>query len=236
VSDTPSVLVTGAGQGLGYELCRIYLGMGWRVFPLVRSMPGAARFDPAVARSCHPIIVDLVSEDPVGAIRAAVSAQTERLDVVINNAGVPGAATKLAALTPHELGQLLDVHCLGAILCTQAVLPLLRARGSKIVNVTSRTASFAGNAAGEFAGESISYSYRIAKAAQNMLTLCMSDELGRAGVVVCAVHPGEFESALNPDGAEPAAEAAARMVSFIEGLGPDDHGLWHDPRVGQIPW
>lgn len=232
-----NVLVTGAGRGLGLELCRLYERNGWTVFPVVRSARDAGRFDGSGPGECHPVVADLASDEAIGAIREWVSARVDRLDVLINNAGIPGAGTRVASVTPRELRDLLDVHCVGVLRCTQAVLPLLEARkGSKVVNVTSRVGSFARNAAGEFAGEPISYSYRVAKAAQNMLTLCMSQELGPRGVAVCALHPGEFRSGVNPDAEERAGAAAERIAGWLDGLDGGDAGHWHDPRVGRLPW
>ena len=228
-----NVLVTGAGRGLGLELCRLYARNGWTVFPIVRSAQDADRFDGA----CHPVVADLASDEAIQAIREPVSARVGHLDVLINNAGIPGASTEVASVTPRELRDLLDVHCVGVLRCTQAVLPLLEAgKGGKVVNVTSRVGSFARNSAGEFAGEAISYSYRVAKAAQNMLTLCMSQELGPRGVAVCALHPGEFKSELNPDAEELPRAAAERIARWLDGVNGEDAGQWHDPRVGRLPW
>ena len=211
--------------------------MDWLVFPLVRAGHSVGLFEAATGGSCHPIVADLRSDEALAVIAGAVSARTDRLEVLINNAGVPGASSTLEALNSRELTELLEVHCVGAVRCTKAVLPMLRAGlRPRVVNVTSRTASLARNAADEFVGETISYSYRIAKAAQNMLTLCMSDELAASGVVVCALHPGEFATALNPDGKESAAVAAKRIVPFVEELGPDDHGRWYDSRRRLMPW
>ena len=237
MSDTRSVLITGAGRGLGYELCHLYLRMGWVVFPVVRSEGAAERFDATLPRRCHPVVADLASDDAIAAIRASVSAHVIGLDLLVNNAGIPGVGAQLASVTTREIGDLVNVHCLGVVRCTQAVLPLLQARrGSKIVNVTSRVGSFARAAAGEFADDSLSYAYRIAKAAQNMLTLCMSQELRPLGVMVCAVHPGEFRSGLNPEGDETPATVAKRFVDWLQDIGNGAAGRWHDPRVGTVPW
>lgn len=230
-------MVTGAGQGLGYELCRIYLSRGWTVFPVVRTQAAAARYSRAPAGRCHPIVADLGHDDAGGAVRAAVTSRADRVDLLVNSAGIPGDAVELALVTPQELHRLLDVHCVGVVRCTQAVLPeLMASNRARVINVTSRVGSLSRNATGEFASESISYSYRIAKAAQNMLTVCMSEELGRKGIVVCAVHPGTFRSRLNPDAKPAPAAAAQRMVRWVDGVQQTDHGTWHDTDGGLIRW
>lgn len=231
-----SALVTGAGQGLGHELCQVYLRRGWTVFPLVRRDAAVARFRSTPAGRCHPIVADLRREETIGVVRAAVATRTDRIDVLVNNAGVPGESVHLATVPPREIGRLLDVHCLGVVRCTQAVLPQLRASGgAKVINVTSRLGSLSRNAAGEFGAESVSYAYRIAKAAQNMLTICMSQELGREEIIVCALHPGQFRTALNPEAALSPAVAAQRVVRWIDRLRPADRGTWHDTGTDVDP-
>lgn len=231
-----TAIVTGASRGLGYELCRLYLRRGWRVLPLVRRA-GDAAFAAAAPARCTPVVADLASSDAPAVIRDRVAGATRSVDVLINNAGTGGRGTRLAEVAAGEIGDLLAVHCLGVLRCTQAVLPMLAAgRSPKVINVTSRVGSFARTAAGDFDGGGISYAYRVAKAAQNMLTLAMSRELREHGILVCAVHPGEFASELNPGGAESAAGAAERLADWIDGVTADHHGLCHDPRSGPIPW
>jgi NAD(P)-dependent dehydrogenase (short-subunit alcohol dehydrogenase family) len=233
----PSAVVTGASRGLGGELCSVLLRRGWRVFPVLRRPEALARFAAAPAARCHPVVADLASDDAIETVHQAVRAHADALDVLVNNAGAPGAGTRLATVSPAEIAALVDVHCLAAVRATRAVLPLLLARpASRVVNVSSRVGSLERNAAGAFAGEPLSYSYRIAKAAQNMLTLCMSQELGPQGVVVCALHPGEFRSDLNPEGEESASSAAERIATWLGPLDAGAHGRWHDPRVGVLPW
>jgi NAD(P)-dependent dehydrogenase (short-subunit alcohol dehydrogenase family) len=227
-----TAMITGAGRGLGAELCRAYLRRGWQVLGVVRDAPST---EPP--ERYHPIVVDVAAAGAGSMIERSAAALTSHLDVLVNNAGIGGEADRLTDVSSAELSALWAVHCLGTVQCTQAVLPLLRASAwPKVVNVTSRVASFTRWEAGEFAGERISYAYRMAKAAQNMATLAMSQELGPHGVVVCAVHPGEFASGLNPDGSEEASVVAARLVEWVDGLDSADNGGWFDPRYGRIPW
>jgi NAD(P)-dependent dehydrogenase (short-subunit alcohol dehydrogenase family) len=232
-----SALVTGASRGLGHALSQLYLRKGWTVFPLVRRAAAAAGFRDAPADRCHPIVADVGCDDAIAVISSAIEMRTTSLDLLVNNAGVAGESVHLGEVPPQEISRLLDVHCLGVIRCTQAVLPqLVASDGAKVVNVSSRWGSLSRNAAGTLGADVASYSYRIAKAAQNMVTVCMSQELGREGIVVCALHPGEFQSALNPD-AQMSPEAAARRVAQrVDGLHQVDHGKWYDVDGGEIGW
>ncbi|HEU0301464.1 MAG TPA: SDR family NAD(P)-dependent oxidoreductase [Longimicrobium sp.] len=230
----PTAVITGASRGLGHALARTYAARGWRVIPVCRRGEDAARL--AAEFPCAPVVCDLAGPAADG-LGDAVGARAARVELLVHAAGIPGSAALAEALDADELAALLDVHCVAAARCARALLPLLRAaRPGRMVNVTSRVGSMARNARGDFDGEGISYAYRVAKAAQNMLTLALSRELPPDQVLVLSVHPGEFRSGLNPDGPEDADDAAARLAAWIDAAGPAHHGRCHDPRTGEIPW
>lgn len=232
-----SVLITGASRGLGYELHRLYLENGWITFPLVRQKSIATTLDRQSYR-CYPIVADLAFDGCSSKIAQVVSQRIGHLDLLINNAGFSGSINVMSDVTPKEVLDLLQVHCLGVIRCTRAVLPLLRASGTaKIVNVTSRLGSMSRNASGEFAGQPFSYSYRIAKAAQNMFTLCLGEELIKEGIAVYGVHPGQLLTASAPPDADTYADVAAqRLVSWIENADETMVGHCVDLENEEMPW
>src|SRR5439155_21690595 len=94
-------------------------------------------FRSAPADRCHPIVADVRCDDAIPVVSSAVATRTARLDLLINNAGIAGESVHLATVTPQEIRQLLDVHCLGAVRGTQAVLPQLMASdAARAINVT----------------------------------------------------------------------------------------------------
>lgn len=235
---TSSVLITGASRGLGHELNKRYLEQGWLTFPLVRQESVASALREGCAGQCCPIVADVTTDECVAKIATVVANHSDSLDVLINNAGINARARSIDDVTPQEVLDLLQVHCLGVIRCTKATLPLLRnAPRGKIINITSRLGSMSKNASGQFARLSPSYSYRIAKVAQNMFTLCLGHELMKEGIAVCAVHPGRLLTELAaPDADTPADLAAQRLVSWIEQM--DESVLDHcvDLGNGEVPW
>jgi NAD(P)-dependent dehydrogenase (short-subunit alcohol dehydrogenase family) len=237
LTDQRSILITGASRGLGFELAKLCLAKGWLTFPLVRDTTAVS---PLCERSrhCYPIVADVRFDDCSAKIAAAVSGRTTRLDVLVNNAGSSGKARSIDEVTSQELLELLQVHCLGAVRCTLAALPWLRAaKGAKIVNISSRLASLARNAGGEFAPREFSYSYRIAKAAQNMFTLCLRAELKEQGIAVYAVHPGGLRTAMATAYADTDVDvAAARLLDFIEHADESLTGRLIDLGKGDMPW
>jgi NAD(P)-dependent dehydrogenase (short-subunit alcohol dehydrogenase family) len=227
----PAVLVTGAGRGFGRALLEEYLGRGWTVLPLVRD-PGAAEALAAIART-HPIVADVGEAGVEQAVARALAAEDLALDLLVNNAGQIEKLRGLAATTAEDLEDLFRVHCVGALRCTRAALPWLRrADRPTVVNVTSRFGSIARTEAGEFRGI---YSYQIAKAAQNMLTVCLDRELRAAGIRVFAVHPGRLRTPTGAADADTApADAARALADWVERVDRDAPCGCHDVLGGGL--
>lgn len=238
VGEGRSVLITGAGRGLGQALWGVYGGAGWRTFPVVRTERAAGELRRAGPNRCHPIVADLADDGAGARIEAVLSQHCEALDAAINNAGIAGRAARLAEVGTPELRALLEVHCFGALRVCQAAMPWLRrAPRPLIVNISSRLGSLSKGAAGEFEGRGFSYSYRIAKAAQNMLGACLAEEFSGAGITVLAVHPGAIRTALAAGDAELSArDAALRLYRWLEEQPPSPRCRYAEPFAGDLPW
>jgi NAD(P)-dependent dehydrogenase (short-subunit alcohol dehydrogenase family) len=232
----PSVLVTGAGRGFGRELARLYGARGWTVFPLVRTREDVASWIQSNADGFCPICADVGGAEVETAIGEVLGARTNALDLLVNNAGGIKKLRWLAETTTQDIEDLLRVHCVGAFRCTRAALPFLRrARRPTVVNITSRFGSISRAAAGGFRGI---YSYSIAKAAQNMLTVCLDDELRREGIRVLAVHPGQLRTAVAATDADTEPEVAAvKLADWLESADRNAECCLHDVMAGGvIPW
>lgn len=226
----PAVLVTGAGREFGRALAQEYLERGWTLHPLVRDRGVAEEL---AAAGCRPIVADVAADGVEEAIAAALGERDEALDLLVNNAGSIRKLRGLAATTPADLEALFRVHCVGALRCVRAALPWLRRSGrATVVDVTSRFGSIGRTAAGEFRGI---YSYQIAKAAQNMLSVCLDHELRAEGIRVFAVHPGRLRTAVGAADAdiEPAI-AARRFADWVDRVDRDAPCGCHDLMGGGL--
>jgi NAD(P)-dependent dehydrogenase (short-subunit alcohol dehydrogenase family) len=231
-------LITGAGRGFGRALTETLLDEGWLVLALVRNADAARSLPTTEPSRCIPVIGDVCSDAVAVTIADAVRAAGGRVDLLVNNAGTGGVANDLDSGEAPELIQLFDVHCLGVLRCTKAALPfLLESRTGIVVNLSSRLGSLWRNASGEFAGHGFSYSYRVAKAAQNMLRLCLAQEVGARGVSVCAMHPGRL---LTDSGSEDAdtspLEAARNFTKWLKSVGAWVNGRYFDLEHGEQQW
>ena len=219
----------------------IFLIRGWRVFPVVRKASVIPAYLAEHQKRCCPVVADVAKDEAVSAITTALSRGTNSLDVLINNAGILGWTSRIDDVSPKELLALIDIHCVGALRCTKAAFPYLRAADNPImVNITSRYGSVSRNASGDFRNNDgqVMYSYRIAKAAQNMLTLCLSQELDAYGIRVCAVHPGRLKTACGPlDADTEPSEAAHKLFEWIENADRGVNGCCFDlSSGGKMQW
>lgn len=215
----PTVLITGTSKGLGFELAKYYLGLGDIVIGVSRSA------SPINESSYHHCQTDITQESSVQTLCEFIgSLSVLKIDLLINSAGVGSHGFQLSQVNPQEVLGQVNLHCVGALRVIKAAHKYLR--DSKIVNVTSRLGSIRQNERGDFSNREFSYSYRIAKCAQNMLSLCLANDAELSGTTVISVNPGLLKTASGSDDAchtaGEGAEAFARLVHTVE-----DDGIYH---------
>jgi NAD(P)-dependent dehydrogenase (short-subunit alcohol dehydrogenase family) len=229
-----NVLITGAGRGLGLALATEYAQQGHTVVALVRSQESVTHVSGIL--NVIPVIGDVTKVESLDTLSKTLT-NLGTLDTLINNAGIPGSAYQLKNITSTEVENLLRVHCLGPLQVTRIALPFLKQSSRPvIVNISSRLASLDNNAAGAFAGRGFSYSYRIAKAAQNMLSQCLSQEFSADNIKTWAIHPGRLQTRSGSSNASINPEDAARkLVQLIEERNLPN-GIFYSLEDGQLPW
>ncbi len=199
-----TIVVTGANTGIGYEAARVLAGRGARVLLGCRSAEKASAARDQI-RALHPKAeVELLSLDlgNLQSVRdaAAQASREERLDVLINNAGI--------MIPPREetsdgFESQFGVNHLGHFALTGLLLPKLRATpGSRVVTVSS-TAHKAGKIDFDDVNATRSYSrqgrYSMSKLANLLFTHELQRRLEAAGAETLAVacHPGMSDTELS---------------------------------------
>lgn len=227
-----SIIITGASRGLGLALFKQFIANQWNVLPLVRQDKDAIALKRINNEHCFPIIADITENNVQSAINESIKS-VKVIDVLINNAGIGGTGAYLNGTMPDEVLTLIDVHCLGALRVTKAVLPFMKKDGI-IVNVSSRFGSIKKISTGELDEIPCSYAYRIAKAAQNMLTQCMCREFKSSGLKICSVHPGRLKTdAASIDADKTSEEAAKILFEMLKSIEP---GKFYSLFEGTIEW
>jgi 2-keto-3-deoxy-L-fuconate dehydrogenase len=167
-------LVTGGGSGIGAATALLLLERGAEVAVL--------DVDPSRApEGCSQLTADVTDD---AAVRAAVG-EVDRLDVLVNNAGI-GAIGDVTADDDDAWHRVLDVNVVGAVRVTRAVLPLLRrSEHAAIVNTSSVLA---------VQGVPNRALYSATKGGLLSLTLAMAADHVGEGIRVNAVAPGTADT------------------------------------------
>jgi NAD(P)-dependent dehydrogenase (short-subunit alcohol dehydrogenase family) len=167
-------------------------------------------------------------------VQAARNAQESHgaIDVVVNNAAIAYTGPRTRA----SMHASFDTNVVGPMRVAECFAPLLAKStspyGPRIVNVSSR----AGSVSRRLDKDNMVYGtplveYRVSKAAQNMLSVCMVWEYGKIGIKTFFYCPGFTESNLSPlakvgNGAKAVAEGARPIVEIIEGKRDGEEGLF----------
>jgi NAD(P)-dependent dehydrogenase (short-subunit alcohol dehydrogenase family) len=214
-----TILITGTSKGLGLELARAMLARQYRVLGLSRSGCDIEH------RNYHHLAADITDAEYPSALREFIERIGIRhLDIVVNNAGNRSHGSDIESVQVEEVIRQFELHCAGALRTIQTLLPMLER--SKIVNVTSRLGSVKFNRRGDFGGRGFSYGYRIAKAAQNMLSLCLAADDKLRGNAVISIIPGLLRTESGADDAShSAAEGAQAVADRI--LSVESSGVYH---------
>ena len=161
---------------------------GWEVHAGVRRADDgdalrAAADIGAVGGAVRPVVLDVTDAAQVAALPGALG---ERLDAVVNNAGIV-VSGPLEAVGVDDLRRQLDVNVVGQVAVTQAVLPLLREATGRVLFV----GSVSGRIASPFMG-----AYNASKFALEGIADAMRMELRRWGIHVVLVEPGSIDTDL----------------------------------------
>jgi NAD(P)-dependent dehydrogenase (short-subunit alcohol dehydrogenase family) len=193
ISDRPVVLVTGSTDGLGREVARRLAADGAHVIVHGRNRDRGEALVAEIAGdggSARFLAADLASLDEVRRLAETVSAEYDRLDLLVNNAGIwlRDGERRLSA-DGHELS--FAVNYLSGYLLTRMLLPLLRQSApARIVNVASAAQTpidfddvmlERGYGGGRAYGQS--------KLAQILFTVDLAEELAGTDITVVALHP-----------------------------------------------
>jgi 3-oxoacyl-[acyl-carrier protein] reductase len=184
-----TALVTGGSRGIGAAICRALADVGAVVAINYRERAddAAELADELRAKGVRaaPFQADVSETDAVTRLVADVKTELGPIDVLVNNAGI--AITRgVDDLTEADFDRTILVNLKSAFLCTQAVLPSMRAhKWGRIINISSGAARGAG---------SIGPHYNASKAGMEGLTRGYAARLVKEGITVNAVAPSLIET------------------------------------------
>jgi NAD(P)-dependent dehydrogenase (short-subunit alcohol dehydrogenase family) len=234
--DNSVALVTGASKGIGKEIARQLAAAGLTVYAGSRD---AARGEHAVREigsGARLLVLDVTDAPSI----ADAAGQVDRLDILINNAGISGDGTTADREDMATLRRIYETNVFGVVAVTNAFLPALRRSAHpRIVNVSSGTGSLAWATGPQFPHRGTYAAYRSSKAALNALTVYYAHALAGDGIKVNALAPGLRRTGLNAtaaasDGDPAEAAAGAVRLALLPDDGPSGEFISWDGTP--VPW
>jgi NAD(P)-dependent dehydrogenase (short-subunit alcohol dehydrogenase family) len=180
---------TGATGGLGEACVRALAARGWRVFA-GGTNPGKLAALAAIP-NVVPVAVDVTDEARLRAAHQTVCQWTDRLDAVVNFAGLTAFGSLIEGDAVAQCEKLLAINVMGTVRVNAAFLDLVEAGRGRIVNCSS---SAAWMTAQPFAG-----AYVLSKRAIEGYTDSLRRELLFVGIPVVKLQPGSFRTGLTGD-------------------------------------
>ncbi len=236
-------LITGANKGIGFETARHLLQQGYFVYLGSRSATlGAAAVAALKGQGlehCDVIELDVTDAQSVEKAQQTLSAKTDTLDVLINNAGILGQFPAPAGEEGVANAQLVfATNYFGVIRVTTALLPLLqRSAQPRIVNISSEMASLTLHQDPSWQYYAFKdTAYVPSKTALNLYTIALAFQLKETPLKVNSVCPGYTRTAMNNFTADGDPADAARTVAHYAMLGDDGPTGKFYNRAGELPW
>ncbi len=185
-----TVLVTGAGRGVGEAIARLFHVSGARVAlgdVNAEALQEVASSLDASGERVLPLILDVRSKDDFIAAHDEIARRWGRTDILINNAGY-AKRTPAQDISVEEFDDIVAINMRSVFLSCQVFSEHMKANGyGRIVNITSL--------AGQNGGTVASAHYAAAKAGATMLSKYFAQQLAGTGVTVNAISPGPLSSA-----------------------------------------
>lgn len=212
-----NVLITGANKSIGFETARRLGELGYRVWLGARDAGRGEAAAKALAEAGHDVrFINIAVEDDasVNAAVERVRQEDGKLDVLVNNAAIPGAFVDPTEQSLDDVRSVYEINVFGAIRVLKAFLPLLKASGSaNVVNVSSELGSLGAltDATSEFYGVN-SLGYNTSKTALNAVTVTFSKALASSGIKVNSADPGYTKTDFNGNTGYKTVEQAAQII------------------------
>lgn len=239
-----TVLITGAGKGVGLSLTKRFLAGGYRVFAGIhKTYDLIKKYEEQYPELLFLFPLDVTKMASVRAAAAKISAETPVLEILINNAGIyledKTRSLEELNLEDNHLQQTMEVNAFGPLRVVQQFLPMLVGGREKIiVNISSEAGSISD------CWRKQEYAYAMSKAALNMQARILHNYLAPQGFKVKALHPGWVRTNMGgkeaPLSPEKSAGEIYRVIQRIKtekpGTKEGGEGIFLDYRGKSLRW
>ena len=245
------VLITGANQGVGYQVAKELVQKGLTVLIGSRNFERGQAAAKEMGPNAIPVQVDVTDQSSISAAAERISKEFGKLDVLINNAGISRSERNditledykslygISTISLDEVRAIWETNVFGALAVYQAMLPLLRlSTDARIVNVSSGVGSLTLTASPDFPYRKMyTPGYAGSKSAMNIMALAMMVEHQDDGIKVNLVSPEFTKTALNNFQGTASLEEGSREIVRVALLGADGpSGTFTRADDVTIPW
>ncbi|HUU79671.1 MAG TPA: SDR family oxidoreductase [candidate division Zixibacteria bacterium] len=234
-----TIFITGSSRGLGLEFTKQYLELGNQVIASCRK--------PEKAKNLHDlkklfpntltiIQLDVTKENERERVFGQIKKAFGSIDILINNAGIISGDGKniynLGDVHKEDFMKILQINSLAPLLMNEKFLPLLeKGTNSKIINMSSQNGSITQRTQGG------KYSYCTSKAALNMITKILSNDLREKEITILSIQPGWIKTDMGgPEAPLEPKEPISKIIKLVESIGITDTGKFLTQEGKELPW
>jgi NAD(P)-dependent dehydrogenase (short-subunit alcohol dehydrogenase family) len=221
-------LITGGNRGIGFAIAQGLLTQGYEVIITARALDSTEQVAEKLSGKVMPLELDVADDRSIQQAVALLQQKIDRLDVLINNAGIyPDEGVDILTISRELLAETMNTNTWGAVRMVQACLPLLqKSTDARVINVSSGYGEIAGLSAGV-------PSYCLSKLALNGATIMLAEALGSQGIVVNAMCPGWVRTDMGGASAPRSPEQGADTAIWLATIAPRQQTgkFWRDRKV-----
>lgn len=238
-----TVLITGGNRGIGFETARQLAQLGHFVYmgsrDLEKGQEAKRDLEAGGIQNVEVLELDVTDIHSIHRAKQTLEGKIDKLDVLINNAGIRGEIPQPASKVPlRVMREVFETNYFGAIQVLQVFFPLLeKSDAPVIVNVTSDLASLTFRSDPSVKSYSLERAaYGPSKTALNAYTVALASELRGSKFRVNCVNPGHTATEFTDyKGTKPVAQGAAVIVKYalLDEKGTTGKYLSEE---GETPW
>ncbi len=230
----PTLLITGANRGLGLEISKEFLKLGWDVHATCRD-PDSALELKAIQKANSDLLniykLDVSNDSQINELKEVIGKMP--IDILFNNAGI--YAAKSGEFGTSDRDTWLDsfnINVISPMKIMETFVDNVADSEKKIIaNMSSKMGSIEDNSSGG------SYAYRSTKTALNTVVMSASHDLKSKDITVLALHPGWVRTDMGgPNGELSVEESAAGILNNLKNASLIDTGSFFDIDGTIIPW
>jgi len=238
-----TALITGANKSIGFETARQLLELDYFVYigsrDTERGLKAVEQLKSEGFEDVELLQIEVTSAESIQAAAAELTSKIPHLDVLINNAGIPGVMPQNASeITQENIRNIFDTNFFGVVQTTQAFIPLLKKSSEpRIVNVSSDLGSLSNHTNPDYPHFDVKVTgYCSSKTALNAFTVMLAYEFRETAFKINSVNPGYTATDFNGHTGYKTVEDAAEVIVKYAITGSDGPTGKFFSDNGETPW